>query len=325
MNLKTSYLGLELESPIVVGSSGLTLSLNNIKKFADCGAGAVVLKSLFEEQIMFETHNSLESYDTYQHPEALDYLKHIAQEQSIVRYLDLIREAKKTVAVPIIASINCVSDNKWTEFAGELENAGADALELNIFITDFQKLNSSQIEDLYIKIIEDVKGNTGLPIAIKVSYFFTNLPQVLLKFGYSGVNGLVLFNRYYSPDIDIENLKVTSGSYFSSPDEVIVPLRWIGMIADSVSCDISATTGVHTASEAIKLFMVGATTVQICSTLYKNGIDYLKTIVQDLVNWMKSHNYNSIDEIRGILKSKSTEEQKLFSRTQYMKHYSKQE
>ncbi|UCH13792.1 MAG: dihydroorotate dehydrogenase-like protein [Bacteroidales bacterium] len=325
MNLKTSYLGLELESPIVVGSSGLTLSLNNIKKFAGYGAGAIVLKSLFEEQIMFETKNSLESYDTYQHPEALDYLKSIARDQSIMNYLDLIQEAKKAVSVPIIASINCVSDNKWTEFAGDLENAGADALELNIFITDFQKLNSSQIEDLYIKIIEDVKGNTGLPIAIKVSYFFTNLPRVLLKLGYTGVNGLVLFNRYYSPDIDIENLKVTSGSYFSSPDEVIVPLRWIGMIADSVSCDISATTGVHTAVEAIKLFMVGATTVQICSTLYKNGIDYLKNIVQDLANWMKDHNYNSIDQIRGILKSKSTEEQKLFSRTQYMRHYSKQE
>jgi dihydroorotate dehydrogenase (fumarate) len=323
MDLKTTYLGLELKTPVVIGSSVLTLSLNNIKKFDDYGAGAVVLKSLFEEQIMYEIHRSIESYDTYQHPEALDYLKYIAKEQSISRYLDIIQQAKKDVSVPVIASINCMSDNKWTEFAGELENAGADALELNIFITDFQNLTPAQIEDLYLKIIKDVKRNTSLPVAIKVSYFFTNLPQMLLKFSYSGINGLVLFNRYYSPDIDIEKLEVTSGSYFSSSDEVIVPLRWIGMLADNVSCDISASTGVHTAREAIKLLMVGATTVQICSTLYKNGIDYLKTLIQDLTNWMDSHGYKNINEIRGVLKSKSMEEQKLFSRTQYMKHYSK--
>ncbi len=323
MDLKTTYLGLELKSPVVIGSSVLTLSLNNIKKFDDYGAGAVVLKSLFEEQIMYETYNSIESYDTYQHPEALDYLKYIAREQSIARYLDIIRQAKKEVPIPIIASINCISNNKWTEFAGELENAGADALELNIFITDFQKLTAAQIEDLYLKIIEDVKRNTGLPVAMKVSYFFTNLPRMLLKLSYSGINGLVLFNRYYSPDIDIEKLEVTSGSYFSSPEEVIVPLRWIGMLADNVTCDISASTGVHTAREAIKLFMAGATTIQVCSTLYKNGIVYLKTFIKDLSDWLGSHNYRSISDIRGILKSKSTEEQKLFSRTQYMRHYSK--
>jgi dihydroorotate dehydrogenase (fumarate) len=323
MDLKTTYLGLELKSPVVIGSSVLTLSLNNIKKFDDYGAGAVVLKSLFEEQIMYETYNRIESYDTYHHPEALDYLKYIAREQSIARYLDIIHQAKKEVSIPIIASINCVSNNKWTEFAGELENAGADALELNIFITDFQKLTAAQIEDLYLKIIEDVKRNTGLPVALKVSYFFTNLPQMLLKLSYSGINGLVLFNRYYSPDIDIEKLEVTSGSYFSSPEEVIVPLRWIGMLADNISCDISATTGIHTAREALKLFMAGATTIQVCSTLYKNGIVYLKTFIKDLSDWLGSHNYSSISDIRGILKSKSTEEQKLFSRTQYMRHYSK--
>ncbi len=323
MDLKTTYLGFELKSPVVIGSSVLTLSLNNIKKFDDYGAGAVVLKSLFEEQIMYETYNSIESYNTDQHPEALDYLKYIAREQSITRYLDIIRQAKKEVSIPIIASINCISNNKWTEFAGELENAGADALELNIFITDFQKLTATQIEDLYLKIIEDVKRNTGLPVAIKVSYFFTNLPRMLLKLSYSGINGLVLFNRYYSPDIDIEKLEVTSGSYFSTPEEVIVPLRWIGMLADNVTCDISASTGVHTAREAIKLFMAGATTIQVCSTLYKNGIVYLKTFIKDLSDWLGSHNYSSISDIRGILKSKSNEEQKLFSRTQYMKHYSK--
>lgn len=323
MDLKTSYLGLELKTPVVIGSSVLTLSLNNIKKFEAYGAGAVVLKSLFEEQIMYETHKSLESYDTYQHPEALDYLRYIAKEQSVTKYLDLILQAKKDVSIPIIASINCVSDNKWTEFAGELENAGADALELNVFITDFQRLTAIQIEDLYLKIVKDVKSNTSLPVALKVSYFFTNLPQTLYKLSYSGISGLVLFNRYYSPDVDIEKLEVTSGSYFSTPDEVIIPLRWIGMLADNVSCDISATTGVHSAREAIKLLMVGATTVQLCSTLYKNGVDYLKTFMQDLTNWMKSHDYNTVNEIRGILKSKSTEEQKLFSRTQYMRHYSK--
>ena len=322
MDLKTDYLGLELRSPVVIGSSGLTLSLNNIKKFENFGAGAVVLKSLFEEQIMYETHNSLESYDTYQHPEAMDFLKYITREQSIDKYLTLINNAKKSVSVPVIASINCISNNKWTEFTGKLENAGADALELNMFITDYGKLNSTQIEDLYFKIIENVKRNTKLPIAIKVSYFFTNLPQMLLKLAYSGVSGMVLFNRYYSPDIDIEKKEVTSGSFFSSPDDVNVPLRWIGILAGNVSCDISATTGIHTAREAVKLFMAGAKTVQLCSTLYKNGIDYLKTFLQDLKSWLKKHNYNNINEIRGLLTSKSTEEQKLFSRTQYMKYYS---
>jgi dihydroorotate dehydrogenase (fumarate) len=322
MDLKTTYLGLELRSPVVVGSSGLTLSLNNIKKFEKHGAGAVVLKSLFEEQIMYETRSSLDSYDAYQHPESIDFLKYITREQSIDRYLNLINDARSSVSIPVIASINCVSNNKWTDFARELENAGANALELNVFVTDYDRLNSSQIEETYFKIIESVKKSTVLPIAIKVSCFFTNLQQTLLKIAYSGVAGIVLFNRYYSPDIDIEKLEVTSGSHFSSPQEANIPLRWIGMLSDNVSCDISATTGVHTAKEAIKLLMAGATTVQVCSTLYKNGIEYLKTFLEDLESWMKSHNHSSINEIRGILSSKSKEEQKLFSRTQYMKHYS---
>ena len=322
MDLKTTYLGLELRSPVVVSSSGLTLSLNNIKKFEKYGAGAVVLKSLFEEQIMYETRNSLETYDAYQHPESIDFLKYITREQSIDRYLNLINDAKSSVSIPVIASINCISNNKWTDFAGELENAGADALELNVFITDYDKLNNAQIEDLYFKIIESVRKNTSLPVAIKVSYYFTNLPQMLLKLAFSGVAGMVLFNRYYSPDIDIEKLEVTSGSHFSLPDEASIPLRWIGILADNVSCDISATTGIHTAKDALKLLMVGATTVQVCSTLYKNGIDYLGTLLEDLESWMESHNHSSINEIRGILSSKSKEEQKLFSRTQYMKYYS---
>ena len=322
MDLKTTYLGLGLRSPVVVGSSGLTLSLNNIKKFEKYGAGAVVLKSLFEEQIMYETRNSLETYDAYQHPESIDFLKYITREQSIDRYLNLINDAKSSVSIPVIASINCISNNKWTDFAGELENAGADALELNVFITDYDKLNNAQIEDLYFKIIESVRKNTSLPVAIKVSYYFTNLPQMLLKLAFSGVAGMVLFNRYYSPDIDIEKLEVTSGSHFSLPDEASIPLRWIGILADNVSCDISATTGIHTAKDALKLLMVGATTVQVCSTLYKNGIDYLGTLLEDLESWMESHNHSSINEIRGILSSKSKEEQKLFSRTQYMKYYS---
>ena len=322
MDLKTTYLGLELRSPVVVSSSGLTLSLNNIKKFEKYGAGAVVLKSLFEEQIMYETRNSLETYDAYQHPESIDFLKYITREQSIDRYLNLINDAKSSVSIPVIASINCISNNKWTDFAGELENAGADALELNVFITDYDKLNNAQIEDLYFKIIESVRKNTSLPVAIKVSYYFTNLPQMLLKLAFSGVDGMVLFNRYYSPDIDIEKLEVTSGSHFSLPDEASIPLRWIGILADNVSCDISATTGIHTAKDALKLLMVGATTVQVCSTLYKNGIDYLGTLLEDMESWMESHNHSNINEIRGILSSKSKEEQKLFSRTQYMKYYS---
>jgi dihydroorotate dehydrogenase (fumarate) len=322
MDLKTTYLGLDLRSPVVVGSSGLTLSLNNIKKFEKYGAGAVVLKSLFEEQIMYETKSSLDSYDAYQHPESVDFLKYITREQSIDRYLNLINDARSSVSIPVIASINCVSNNKWTDFAREIENAGASALELNVFVTDYDKLNSSQIEETYFKIIESVKKSTVLPIAIKVSCFFTNLQQTLLKIAYSGVAGIVLFNRYYSPDIDIEKMEVTSGSHFSSPQEANIPLRWIGMLAGSVSCDISATTGIHTAKEAIKLIMAGATTVQVCSTLYKNGIEYLKTLLEDLESWMESHNHSNINEIRGILSSKSKEEQKLFSRTQYMKYYS---
>ncbi len=322
MDLKTTYLGLELRSPVVVGSSGLTLSLNNIKKFEKYGAGAVVLKSLFEEQIMYETRNSLETYDAYQHPESIDFLKYITREQSIDRYLNLINDAKSSVSIPVIASINCISNNKWTDFAGELENAGADALELNVFITDYDKLNGSQIENLYFKIIESVRRNTSLPVAIKVSYYFTNLPQMLLRLAFSGIQGIVMFNRYYSPDIDIEKLEVTSGSHFSSPDEASIPLRWIGILADNVSCDISATTGIHTAKDALKLLMAGATTIQVCSTLYKNGIDYLGTLLEEMKSWMKSHNHSNINEIRGILSSRSKEEQKLFSRTQYMKYYS---
>ena len=324
-DLTTKYLGLELRNPVIVGSSGLTNNLESIKKINKHGAGAVVLKSIFEEQILYESKKAVTSADLNLHPEAFDYISNTVKDRSMQSYLDLIEKAKKEVSIPVIASINCMSDLEWVPFARKIEEAGADALELNVFITDFKESTSAEIEESYFRLIEKVKAQVNIPIAIKLAPFFTNIPKILIGLSNTKVSGLVLFNRFYNPDIDLKKMTIAPSNMLSSPSEISGIIRWLGLVSDMIFCDISATTGIHDGEGAAKLILVGATTIQICSVLYNNGIEYITTIINQLDNWLNSNGYKHINEIRGKFVSKSFKERQQFARYQYMKYYSGQD
>jgi dihydroorotate dehydrogenase (fumarate) len=319
--LKTKYLGLDLNSPIIVSSSALTNSAEKIMKLEQLGAGAVVLKSIFEEQINYETSNLLQHNE---YPEAADYILAYAKTNTVENYINLIKLSKSMVQIPIIASINCVTAKDWTDIARKFEEAGADGLELNIhlIITD-KKMESVLVEEKYIEILDKVKRAVKIPIAIKIGNDFTNLANIVDKFQAHGAAGIVLFNRFYAPDIDIEKMEFTCSSIFSNPDDIRNSLRWVGLLSDVVkNIDISASTGVHDYKGAIKMLLAGAQTVQVCSTLYKNGLDELKSISEGLRNWIINNGYETVDDIRGILSYKQIKNPTIYERAQFMKYFS---
>ena len=320
-DLSTTYLGLKLKNPVIVSSSGLTNSVNKIEKLAGYGAGAVVLKSLFEEQINYEAGSMLQHSD---YPEARDYLKNYTKNNSLEEYLTLIEQTKKAVDIPVIASINCVSANEWVSFAKKIEDAGADALELNVFYVPLDKEQGSErYENVYYELVTKIKDFTSLPLAIKLGPYFTNLLQVVNKLYFRGVAGAVLFNRFYAPDIDITNLNITSGEVFSSPADIRQSLRWIGIVSENIDkIDLSASTGNHDGEAVIKQLLAGATTVQVCSTLYKNGVEYLQKIIEDVANWMNVNSYDFVSDFRGKLNYKNIPDPAVFERTQFMKYFS---
>lgn len=321
LKLETNYLGLTLKSPLIVSSSGLTNSVEKIVKYEALGAGAVVLKSLFEEQINFESGIYVEEGLS---PEAHDYITAYSQSNAIEEYLRIIENAKKAVSIPVIASINCRSVSKWISFAKEIQDAGADALELNVFFVASDKEQTSEkLENLYNDMIVKVKQVTSLPLAVKLGYHFTNLPRIVNNLYVRGAKGVVLFNRFYEPDIDIENLKITSSGVFSSPADIRQSLRWVGIISDKVEkIDVAASTGIHSGEAVIKQILAGAKAVQICSVLYKKGDDQLRVILDELENWMNRKGYKSLDAFRGKLNYSSIPDPSLYERSQFMKYFS---
>ncbi|MCF6241419.1 MAG: dihydroorotate dehydrogenase-like protein [Bacteroidales bacterium] len=320
-NLQTSYLGLKLKNPIIVSSSALTNSVEKIKKLEEKGAAAVVLKSLFEEQINYET-SSLLQHKRY--PEASDYILHYAKDNTLNEYLNLIKEAKASVSIPVIASINCVSEKDWTKYAADIEEAGADALELNIHIVVSNRdIKSKDIEQKYIDILKNVKEETDLPVAVKIGCHFTNIGRIVDRLNAYGAEGVVLFNRFYEPDIDINNLKFTSGEIFSNPSDIRHSLRWVGITSNLIpNIEISASTGVHDGEAAIKMLLAGAQSVQVCSTLYKHGIDELTKIIQGISDWMDNKNYEKIADFRGIMSYREIKDPAIYERAQFMKYFS---
>lgn len=321
-DLTTHFLGLKLKNPVIAGSSGLTQSIENIQKIEKAGAGAVVLKSIFEEQILLETREELSGSDYSVHPEAMDYLIRMTHEHSIGGYLDLIEKAKETVQIPVIANVNCLTGGEWAQFSQKIEAAGADALELNVLNIDYETQSAAEIEENYLQIIEAVQSQISIPVAMKIGTLFSNLPQMIIRLGnQTGLSGLTLFNRYWSPDIDVETRKIVAANPFSTPDEINVPLRWIGLVSDRVECDIAASTGVHSGKDVIKLLMAGATAVQVCSALYQNGIEYLEAIVHEIGAWLDSHDVASIETICGVASAKTLEERQAYGRMQFMKRY----
>jgi len=323
IDLSTTYMGLSLRSPVIIGSSGLTRSIDNLKQMEAKGAGAVVLKSLFEEQIKYEVRKVF-SYDDMvgAYTEADDYIRNYARTHALDEYLNLIREAKKAISIPVIASINCVSAEEWTSFAKNIQQAGADALELNIFVipSDVDK-EAADYEKLYFDILEKVKKEISIPIALKISSHFSGLANFVKKLSWSGVKGIVLFNRFFNPDIDIEKQRMSASSIYSTPDEITISLRWIGILAGRVQTDLCASTGVHDGKGVVKQLLAGAKAVQVCSTLYKNGLEQLDVINKELIQWMEKNNYSKISDFDGKMSFKKGESPAAFQRVQFMKHF----
>jgi len=321
-DLSTKYMGLNLKNPIIIGSSELTNSVNKIKALADSNAGAIVLKSFFEEQIMAEVSQNIYK-DQSGYTDAYEYIREYTKEHNIDKYLDLIREAKKSVDIPIIASINCISDNEWISYAKKFEEAGADALELNIAIlpSDFN-VKSEDNEKKYFSITEKVKSQVNIPVSLKMSYFSAGLANLIQQLSYSGnVDSFVLFNRYYMPDVDIDKLKVTTSSTLSSPSEISTSLRWIALLSESITKDLVASTGVHDGNAVVKQILAGASAVQIVSAFYKKGPQYINTILKDIEEWMDKKGFANIEDFKGKLSYDKAKNPAVFERTQFMRYY----
>ncbi|MEE4255741.1 MAG: dihydroorotate dehydrogenase-like protein [Bacteroidales bacterium] len=323
-NLSTSYMGFNLKNPIIVGSSGLTNSVENIVEIERSGAAAVVLKSLFEEQINHMIAKTMHSNNgNFSYPEADDYITNYTRDNDIDNYIKLIRGAKEAVQIPVIASINCISSADWVSFAGKIEAAGADGLELNIFILPSDpKRDAAQNEAVYFEIIEKVKKEVTIPVAIKISSYFSGLANFTLKLSWTGINGMVLFNRFFSPDIDIDNFKVTATNVFSSPEELAMSLRWVAMLSSRLHCDVAASTGIHDGKAVIKQLLAGAKAVQIASILYKKDFSVIGNMLKDLESWMDKHGFESLDPVIGKMSIKEVENPAAFERVQFMKHFS---
>ncbi len=326
-NLETSYLGLKLKNPIIVSSSGLTTNLNKIEKVVNAGAGAVVLKSLFEEQINYEINNQIQKGEGYDYPEAIDYITGYTKDNSVGAYLKLIKEAKEKFDIPIIASINCFSATEWIDFAKKIEAAGADAIELNIHVVTTDKnVEASVVEGLYYSIAENIKKTLSIPFAMKLGDNFANLVGVVNKLYALGAKGVVLFNRFYEPDIDINSLKLVSASVFSSPSDIRKSLRWVAIVSDKIDqIDVSASTGNHDGESVIKQLLAGAASVQVCSAIYKKGPKVISEMLNELSYWMETKGFNSISDFKGKMSYRNISDPTTYERAQFMKYFSSME
>ena len=325
IDLSTRYLGLELGNPIIVSSSGLTNSVEKITKLKEYGAGAVVLKSLFEEQIRYEAGTMA---DTSDYPEAADYVNYYTKNNSVEEYLQLISDAKSQSDIPVIASINCISGKDWLDFASNVQEANADALELNIFVLPADKSKKpGYYEEQYLDIAAKVKAHVSIPVSVKIGPYFTNLHYMVEQLFFRKIAGVVLFNRFYAPDIDTDQLKITAAEVFSNPSDIRQTLRWVGMISSVYKFQdfvIAASTGVHDGDAAVKLLLAGANAVQVCSVLYKKGPEYVKEILNDIKLWMDKRHYSTINEFRGELNYQNIEDPAMYERAQFMKYFSSQ-
>jgi dihydroorotate dehydrogenase (fumarate) len=319
--LTTKYLGLTLKSPLIVSSSRLTSTLDNLKEAEENGAGAVVLKSLFEEQINYSV-SSIPSASGY--PEADDYISYYTRKHSVDEYLNLIRAAKKSLGIPVIPSINCYSSGGWIDFAKVIADAGADAIEINVFFMPVdRKKSSAESEKIYFDMIEHLRSSIKIPVALKIGYRFSNILYMIDQFYMRGIEGVVMFNRFYEPDIDTDRMEIVPAAVFSSAGERRNVLRWIAMTsAQDIKIDISASTGVNSGEDAVRYLLAGACTVQVCSVLYQKGISFLNTMNRQIEEWMSVKSFRNIDEFRGNLNWLNYDKPAVFERTQFMKYFS---
>jgi dihydroorotate dehydrogenase (fumarate) len=323
MDLTTKYLGLKLRSPLVVSASPMSEDIDNIKRMEDAGAAAVVLYSLFEEQLRqdrLELHQNLQQ-GTESFAESLTYFPEpddfrLGPEE----YLKHIAAAKKAARIPIIASLNGSSEGGWTDYAKKIQQAGADALELNIYyIPTDMNLTGTEVEMTYLDILKAVKANVTIPVAVKLSPFFSNFANMAKRLDQAGANGLVLFNRFYQPDIELESLEVKPNILLSTPMAMRVPLRWIALLHNRVRASLAATSGIHRASDVLKMLMAGADVTMLCSTIIRHGIPQIAIIERDLESWLTEHEYESVSQLKGSLSQEKCAEPAAFERAQYMK------
>lgn len=322
-DLKTRYMGIDLDNPLIVSSSGITGRVSAIERCANAGVGAVVLKSMFEEVIAGEANelNEMLASSPAAHPEIYDYVRSdVGMQLGPLSYLEFIEKVRKKINLPVIASINCTSPRWWVPYARKIESAGADGLELNIsHFPGSYRMDSKVLEQRYAEIVHEVSSAISIPVSAKIGFYFTSLGNVMEDMAAAGAKALVLFNRYHAIDVDLDKKCLVPAIKFSSPEELTLPLRWIGFAAQRLKCDVAASTGVHNTESIIKMLMVGATAVQVCSVLYRNGPGYIKDLLAELSSWLDDNGYSSIDEIRGLALKNSESDQALLTRVQYVK------
>lgn len=323
-DLKTTFAGLSLRNPIIISSSGLTNSAGKNKRLAEAGAGAIVLKSLFEEQIMLEAD---QLKDPAFYPEASDYLEEYIREHKLAEYLTLIKESKKECSIPIIASINCYSDSEWVDFAKQIQEAGADALEINILElqSDVQYTYGS-FEQRHIDILRHIKQTVTIPVIMKLGDNLTNPVALIDQLYANGAAAVVLFNRFYQPDINIENMEQVSGEVFSTSADLATPLRWIGIASSVVNkIDYAASGGVANPEAVVKVILAGASAVEVCSAIYQNTNAFIGESTRFLSAWMERKGFNNIAQFKGKLNIKDVQGINTFERTQFLKYFGKKE
>jgi dihydroorotate dehydrogenase (fumarate) len=322
MDLSTTYMGINLKNPIVPSSSPLSEDIDNIRRMEDAGAAAVVMYSLFEEQITLESYelDHYLSYNTDTYAEALTYFPeketyHVGPEG----YLDLVRKAKEAVDIPIIGSLNGVSTGGWIEYAKKIEEAGADGLELNVYyLPTSPQLDGAEVEEIYLDILKDVKNTVSIPVAMKLNPYFSATANIAHRLANAGADALVLFNRFYQPDLDIEELEIVPQLTLSNSREMQLPLRWVAILYGRVSTDLAITSGVHSHIDVLKGMMAGARVTMMASALLQRGIGVISRILTDTVNWMEEHEYDSIVQMQGSMSQQNVAEPAAFERANYM-------
>lgn len=323
MDLTTKYLGLSLKNPLVASASPLSKEIDNFKKLEDAGVAAVVMYSLFEEQLILEQREL--HYHTSQHAdsmaEALSFFPDPDEYKlGPEEYLEHISKAKKAVSIPVIASLNGKTSGGWTEYAKKMQEAGADAIELNIYnIPSDAGKSASDIEANYIDILAGVKSAVSIPVAIKLSPFFSNMANMAKRLDDAGANGLVLFNRFYQPDINLNELEIEPHVDLSNSADMRIPMRWIAILKDKINADLAATSGIHTGEDMVKMLMVGANVTMVCSALLKNGISYAKTMLDQMKAWMETKDYQAVQQMQGSMSQSKIGNPADFERAHYMK------
>jgi len=322
-DLTTKYLGLTLKNPVIVSSSTLTENIDSIKTLEENGAAAVVLRSIFEEEITMEADHVVSQAVKEGYDEGLfDYFDSRVKQKNIEDYLDLILECKRQTSIPIIGSINAVSNHEWTYFAKKMESVGVDAIELNMFLLPSDlKRTCTENEQIYFDVIKKLTSEVSVPVTLKMSHYFSNLGAMIKSLSDTEIKGLVLFNKFFAPDFDINTEKVTPTYVLSGPRDISMSLRWIAMMSDRVDCDLAASTGVHDGEGVIKQILAGANAVQVASTLYKKGPEQIGVILNEVESWMDKKGYTTLDDFRGKLSYGKVNDPALLQRVQFMKHF----